>query len=90
MQLYHFSWNKYQSDPNTYLQNRYLNHLVHPSFQGVNRLFLLSFENKDVRRSHSNYYLQNVEVKDYNVMIVGKNCFDQSINNVFKTYENIF
>ena len=33
------NWNKYQSDPKTYAQNRYLNHLVIPSFQGVNRLF---------------------------------------------------
>ena len=34
-------------------------------------------------------YLQNVEIKDYNVMIDGKNAFDQpvKINNV--TYKNI-
>ena len=31
------NWNKYQSDPKPYAQNRYLNHLVGPSFQGVNR-----------------------------------------------------
>ena len=29
------NWNKYQSDPKTYEQNRYLNHFVNPSFQGV-------------------------------------------------------
>ena len=28
-------------------------------------------------------------IKDYNVMIDGKNVFDQPINNCFKTYENI-
>ena len=39
------NWNKYKSDPKTYAQNRYLNHLVNPSFQQVNRLFTLSFEN---------------------------------------------
>ena len=27
------NWNKYQSDPKTYAQNRYLNHLVDPGFQ---------------------------------------------------------
>ena len=59
------NWNKYQSDPKTYAQNRYLNHLVDPSFQGVNRLFVLSFENEDDRRSNSNYYLPKVEIKDY-------------------------
>ena len=39
------NWNKYQSDPKTYARNQYLNHLVDPNFQGVNRLFVLSFEN---------------------------------------------
>ena len=46
------NWNKYQSDPKTYAQNRYLNHLVNPSFQGVNTLFVLSFENENDRTSH--------------------------------------
>ena len=41
------SWNKYQSYPKIYAQNRFLNHLVDPSFQEVNRLFVLSFENED-------------------------------------------
>ena len=65
------NWNKYESSPKTYAQNRYLNHLINPSFQGVNRLFVLSFENKDQRKSHSTYYLRKVEIKDYNVMIDG-------------------
>ena len=83
------NWNKYQSDPKAYAQNRYLNHLVNPSFQGVNRLFVLSFENENDRTSHSTYYLPKVEIKDYNVMIDGKNFFDQPINSDLKTYENI-
>ena len=41
------SWNKYESELKTYVQNRYLNHLINPSFQGVNSLFVLSFENED-------------------------------------------
>ena len=83
------NWNKYQSNPKTYAQNRYLNHLVVPSFQGVNRPFVLSFENEKDRTSPSNYYLPKVEIKDYNVMIDGKNLFDQPINSMTKTYENI-
>ena len=78
------NWNKYQSSIKTNAQNRYLNHLVDPSFQGVNRFFVLSD-----RISHLAYYLPKVEIKDYNVMIDGKNFFDQPINNNFKTYENI-
>ena len=82
------NWSKYQSDPKKYAQNRYLNHLVDPSFQGVNRLFVLSFENENDRKSHSNYYLPKLTIKDYNVIIDGKNFFDRPINNAFKIYGN--
>ena len=38
------NWNKYESSVKTFAQNRYLNHLINPSFQGVNRLFALSMK----------------------------------------------
>ena len=41
------NWNKYESIVKTFAQNKYLNYLINPSFQGVNRLFLLSFENEN-------------------------------------------
>ena len=66
------NWNKYQPDPEAYPQNRYLNHLVYPSSQGVNRLFVFFLKNENDRTSHSNYYLPKVEIKNYNVMIDGK------------------
>ena len=81
------NWNKYESNIKTFAQNRYLNHLINPSFQGVNRLFVLSFENENDRTSHSNYYLPKVEIKDYNVMIDVKNLFDQPINSELKTWK---
>ena len=71
------NWNKYQSDPKTYAQNQYLNYLVDSSFQGVNRLIVLSFEDKNGGASHSEYHLSKVEIKDYNVKIDGRNFFDQ-------------
>ena len=83
------NWNKYESDPKTFAQNRYLNHLISPGFQGVNRLFALSFENEDDRTSHSTFYLPKVDVKNYNVMIDGRNFFEQTINSMDKTHENI-
>ena len=83
------NWNKYESSVKTFAQNRYLNYLISPSFQGVNRLFVLPFEDEDGRTSHSTYYLPKAEIKDYNVMIDGKNFFDQPINSDLKTYENI-
>ena len=82
-------WNKYQSDPKAYAPNQYLNHLIDPSFQGVNRLFVLSFENGNGRISHSNYYLPKVETKDCSVKIDGKNFFDQPVKNDKITYKNI-
>ena len=83
------NWNKYESSVKTFAQNRYLNYSINPSFQGVNRLFVLSFENEDDRTSHSTYYLPKIEIKDYNVMFDGINVFDQPINSMNKTYENI-
>ena len=83
------NWNKCELNIKTFAQNRYLNHLINPSFQGVNRLFVLSFENENDRTSQSTYYLPKVEIKDCNVMIDGKNVFDQPINSMTKTYENI-
>ena len=83
------NWNKYESNVKTFARNRYLNHLINPSFQGVNRLFVLSFENEDDRTSHSTYYLPKVEIKDYNVMIDGKNFFDHPIISMTKTLEKL-
>ena len=63
--------------------------MIEPSFQGVNKLFVLAFENDTQRISHSGYYLPNVEIKNYNVVINGENFFDQPIKNNKVTYENI-
>ena len=83
------SWNKYESSIKTFAQNKYLSYLINPSFQGLNRLFLLSFQNENDRTSHSSYYLPKVEIKDCNVMIDGRNFFDQPIYSMNKTYEKI-
>ena len=73
------NWNKYLSKPELLRRNANLTYLIEPSFQGVNRLFILAFENDTQRTSHSNYYLPNVEIKDYNITINGENVFDQPI-----------
>ena len=83
------NWKKHQSNPKTYERKRYLNYSVDSSFQGVNRPFVLSFENEADRTSYSTYYLPKIEIKDYNIMIDGKNFFDQPTNSDLKTYENI-
>ena len=63
--------------------------MVEPSLQGVNRLFVLAFENDAQRTSHSGFYLPIVKLKDYNIIINGENVFDQPIKNNKVTYENI-
>ena len=83
------NWNKYLSKPELLAQNPNINHLVKPSFQGINRLFVLAFENDDDRTSDDQYYLLTVEIKDYNIMINGENFFDQPIKNNKVTYESL-
>ena len=73
------NWNKYLIKLKLLAQNQNLNHLVEPSFQGVTRIFVLAFENDPQRTSNNGYYLPNVEIKDYNIMIDGINLFDQPI-----------
>ena len=45
------TWNKYLPKPKLLPQNKNLNHLIEPSFQGVNRLFVLAFKNDAQRIS---------------------------------------
>ena len=84
------NWNKYLTKPELLAQNPKLNHLAEPSLQRVSRLFVLAFENDAQRTSNKRYYLPNVEIKDYNVMIDGKTFFDQPVKNHKITYENIW
>ena len=52
------------------------NNLINPTINKVNRLFVLSFENKDDGRiSFSKYYTPKVEIKDFNVLVDGKGFF---------------
>ena len=75
------NWNKYLSKPELLAQNPNLTYLVEPSFQGVHSLFVLAFENNTQRTSNKRYYLPNVEMKNYNVLIDGKIFFDQPTKN---------
>ena len=41
------------------------------------------------KNSTHRIYLPKVEIKDYNIMINGKNFFKQSVKKNFRTYDNI-
>ena len=47
------------------------------------------FENDAQRTNNKRYYISNVQIKDYNVVIDGKNFFDQPVQDDKVTYENI-
>ena len=77
-------------------QNNNLNYLIDPTFTNVNRLFVLSFQRiagennttKDYRDSLSHYYVPNVRIKEFNVLIDGKCFFDTPVKNE-EAYEKI-
>ena len=58
-----------------------LNYLINPTFNKVNRLFVLSFENEEDRTSFSKYYVPKVEIKDFNMLIDRKSFFDVPVKN---------
>ena len=57
------NWDKYEPKVRVQEQNRYLDLLINPSFQGVNRLFAFLFENNDGKTSYLIYYLPLVEIR---------------------------
>ena len=80
------NWNQYQSKATTQRRNQYLDYLIDPNLQGVNKLVVLSFENNAHRILHTRYFLPTLEMKDYNVMIDRRKFFDQPVK---KECENI-
>ena len=93
-------WNDYQSADD----NNVTIFPLDASFKGVNRLFFLAFNNsfitnadgnevddaKRVKRdSHRKYFLSRVDITNYNVLIDGRNFYDQSINDQIKKYDEI-
>ena len=75
------------------------------SFQEVRRLFVLSFNDTTVNdpddtinnnvnskvetNSHTKYFLRWLNITNYNVLIDGRNFYDQPINDQIKKYDEI-
>ena len=62
--------------------------MIDLTFTKGNRLFVLSFENEGDRTSFSKYYVLSFEIKDFNVLIVGKPFFEVPVKNE-EAYEQI-
>ena len=83
------SWNAYLPKPELLARDPNLNYLNESNFQGVNRISVLAFQDDTQRTSNKIYCIPKIEIQDYDVMIDGKNFFDQPVKNKKVTYENI-
>ena len=67
-------------------------HFLKSKSVGVNRLFVLVYSNQDdnsKRFKARRYYLPKGIIDNYNVIINGKNFYDQAIDSDIKRYEEI-
>ena len=66
-----------------------------PFFQGVNRLFVLAFNdiennpNRVIRDGHRRYFFPRVDIKDYSVVIDGRNFYDNPISSQIEKYDEL-
>ena len=88
-------WNKYQIVSNkTYNENQYIRELLNASYQGVKRLFVLTYRdrggaNRVTANSHTRYFLPRIKIENYNIEIDGRNFYDQPINDLIKQYGEV-
>ena len=90
-------WNEYQTkiEKRNLDNNNLARYPLDASFWGVRRLFVLVFNNaengakKVERNSHRKYFLPRVNITNCNVLIDGRNFYDQPINDIMKQYDEI-
>ena len=81
------NWNDYQSKIIEQSWSRWLDFLIDPAFQGINRFFVLSFD--IIRESYEQYLLLTVEIKNHNNKINARTLFNQPVKNDLRTSDNI-
>ena len=87
-------WNEYKTkeltenaDANVF---KYIN--LDPSFQGVNRLFAMAYNRANgqpTRNGPQKYYLPRIELNKYNVIIDGRNFYNNPIESDIKKYREL-
>ena len=89
-------WNSYETKPAKVIeQGKNIYELLNASFQGVKRLFVLAYFIADGGndeagiKSNKKYFLPRGEIKNYNVLIDGRNFYDQPINDLIKQYDEV-
>ena len=97
-------WNSYETKSGKVIeQGKNLYGLLNASFQGVKRLFVLAYsiaapaagnnpptvdETAGIK-DNKKYFLPRGEIKNYNVLIDGRNFYDQPINDIIKQYDEV-
>ena len=93
--------NRYETKPAKVIEKgKNLYELLNASFQGVKRLFVLAYtiaapvgtnpaDNTAGIKSNRKYFLPRGEIKNYDVLIDGRNFYDQPINDIVKQYNEI-
>ena len=97
-------WNSYETKPTKVIeQGKNLYELLNTSFQGVKRLFVLSYSIAALAagnnpppvdetvgiKNNKKYFLSRGEIKNYNGLIEGRIFYDQLINVLIKQYDEI-
>ena len=87
-------WNEYETkeinedaDANVF---KYIN--LDPSFQGVNRLFVMAYNRgngQPTRNGRRKYYLSRIDLEKYNVIIDGRNFYDNPIESDIEKYREL-
>ena len=87
-------WNEYKTkeinenaDANVF---KYIN--LDPSFQGVNRLFVMAYHRANgqpTRNGQRKYYLLRIDLEKYNVIIDGRNFYDNPVESDIEKYREL-
>ena len=89
-------WNEYKTKEQTENADanvfKYIN--LDPSFQGVNRLFIMVYNNTEnanqpTRDGRRKYYLPRIDLNKYNVIIDGRNFYDNPIESDIEKYREL-
>ena len=87
-------WNEYKTKEINENANanvfKYIN--LDPSFYGVNRLFVMAYNRENVqptRNGPRKYYLPRIDLEKYNVIIDGRNFYDNPIESDIEKYREL-
>ena len=90
-------WNEYKTKELTVDSNanngnnvRYIN--LDPSFQGVDRLFVMAYNRLDgqpTKNGRRKYYLPRIDLNKYNVIIDGRNFYDNPLESDIEKYREL-